>query len=424
MTVYLFLYYLGVSYLPSANLLFHHPGIFPSPQDMVSVAGQVIPFLMIMFLVSLAATRIGARQRRAEDDLAHQKLECVIQAAGVGMLLVDPEMKVRWFSKRTADWFNWGTEVIDEKCPRMRPEGPCSGNCIVERAILTGEPQETERHETAGNGSSRYFRLTAVPIKNGEGKITQVVETVSEITSRKSLEAETFHAAKLSILGRMTTGIIHEIGNPISSLAARLKLMEDRQDPAYLKESLAILNSQTRRISRIVQGVTGFARPGQRESRLFEMNPLISEAIGIIRLDPRAKKVNLLSSLDSPSPEIYGNRDQILQVFLNLLLNAVDALPDGGMISVDIVQGDDSIRTIVSDTGMGMNEETRKRVFEPFFSTKKEGKGTGLGLSISKELVEAHGGRIEMDSEPGLGTRFEVILPAAEARKQDRLQAG
>ena len=257
----------------------------------------------------------------------------------------------------------------------------------------------------------RYFRHATSPVRDESGSVVQVVELVEEITGRKALEAEALHAGKLSVLGRMAAGVAHEIGNPLSSMDTRLHLMEQRKDPKFLLESVEVLRGQIRRIGRIVHGISHFARSGTSEWSVWELTSVLEEAIDIVRLDRRAKQIVFQRDLAVPAPKVRGQRDQISQVFLNLLLNAVEAMTEGGTITIATYQANGKARTAISDTGPGMDDTIRGRLFEPFFTTKD--KGTGLGLSISYSLVHAHGGSIEVMSEPGKGCRFTVLLPLA-----------
>jgi signal transduction histidine kinase len=242
--------------------------------------------------------------------------------------------------------------------------------------------------------------------------VVQVVELVEDITARKALETQALHAGKLSVLGRMAAGVAHEIGNPLSSLTARLELMERRDDPSFARESLTVLRGQIARISRIVHGISHFARPRHQEWERWEINGVVGEALELLRVDRRARRIEFRERLAVPSPRVRGVRDQIVQVCLNLLLNAVEASPDGAVVEIETVQRDGDVVLAVEDQGNGVTPEVRAHLFEPFFTTKPE--GTGLGLSISYAMVHAHNGRIEVSSDPGKGARFAVHLPAAE----------
>ncbi len=389
--------------------------------DLMFVAGRGLPFVAVMILISYFTTMVSERLRRSEQDLEdaaravmleHERLESVVEAAGVGMMLVVPEVTIRWFNHRAAAWLGWDHRNLEQDCPLVGAPAGCT-DCIASRTLETGRSLESERTLVTETGAIRYFRHATSPVRDEGGKVVQVVELVEDITSRKALEAEALHAGKLSALGRLAAGVAHEIGNPLSSMDTRLHLMEQTEEPAFLLESVQVLRGQISRIGRIVHGISHFARSGTPEWTVWELTSVLEEAIDIVRLDRRAKEIVFQRNLAVPAPQVRGERGQMSQVFLNLLLNAVEAMPEGGTVAVATYREDDKAVTEISDTGPGMDDAIRGRLFEPFFTTKD--KGTGLGLSISYSLVHAHGGTIEVTSEPGKGCRFLVILPLAES---------
>jgi signal transduction histidine kinase len=233
---------------------------------------------------------------------------------------------------------------------------------------------------------------------------------VEDITQRKALETEALHASRLSVLGQLAAGVAHEIGNPLSSLHARLQLMKRRDDPEFARESLITLQTQIDRIGRIVRGVSNLARKPADTWAVVDLNGVIDEATTLLRFDKRAKNIVFRSILADGLPRVRCVREQLLQVFINLLLNAVEAMPDGGAVEISSSERDGAVVVTIVDSGHGFEESVRSRLFEPFFSTKPE--GTGLGLSICHSLVHAHGGSIVADSEVNRGSRFTVMLPA------------
>jgi signal transduction histidine kinase len=418
--------------------LFPHESALPSPgahgaethvpdhgehasHDIYFVLGRSLPFVTMLMLVAYFTAMIMTRLRRSEyhlEDVARRsmldrrRLEGVVDASGFGMMQVGPEAELRWFSRRIVDWFDWRKADLGSTCPLLESDGGCP-ECIAKRTVETGNVMEAERREVLVGGGERYFRHRTSPVRDRDGSVVQVVEVVEDVTNRRALEAEAAHAGKLSVLGRMAAGIAHEIGNPLSSLSTRLSLLERRSDPAFVNESVDLLRAQVDRISRIVHGVSHFARLRSQGWTVWELNEMVAEAVEMVALDSRAKKVTFSRRLADPSPRARGVRDQILQVTLNLLLNAVEAMPEGGEVIVETSQQEHEIELKVSDTGGGIADDVRARLFEPFFTTKDE--GTGLGLSISYSLAHAHGGRIEVDSSSSAGARFAVYLPRARA---------
>ncbi len=397
----------------------HLTGTLHASHDPIFVAGRVLPFMGVLFLTGYLTTLAADRLYRTEMELErtaraalleYRRLESVVDAAGVGILLRGPDQAIRWASRRGTQWQEHDTHDPDEPCPFGGVASGC-GVCLVARTFATKQSQEAERRLKSEDGGLRYLRCATSPVPDRDGNVVQVVELVEDITARKALETQALHAGKLSVLGRMAAGVAHEIGNPLSSLTARLELMERRNDPSFARESITVLRSQIARISRIVHGISHFARPRHQEWERWEINGVVGEALELLRVDRRAKRIEFRERLAVPSPRVRGVRDQIVQVCLNLLLNAVEASPDGAVVEIETAQRNGDVVLAVEDQGNGVTPEVRAHLFEPFFTTKAE--GTGLGLSISYAMVHAHDGRIEVSSDPGKGARFAVHLPAA-----------
>ncbi len=392
-----------------------HGGIF--------VVGRVLPFLTLLILSAYLTSLIAERLRRRESQLEgagralmleHQRLERVVDSTGVGMMQVEPGPAVPWATGRAARWLGLDPGAA-ASCPLYRAapaEGGCEV-CIAEETLATGAPRESERSVRAETVGVRYFRHATSPVLDAEGRTIQVVELIEDVTGRKALEAEAIHSGKLSALGQIAAGVAHEIGNPLSSLATRLALLERRPEPEYVRESVGLLRGQIERIRRIVHGISLFARSRRQEWSIWSLNDAVRETLEVVRLDRRVRRVRIVADLAEPSPRVRGVKDQITQVLLNLLLNAAEASEEGGEVTVETAEAGARIVLTVRDRGVGIPAADRARLFEPFFSTRE--KGTGLGLSISYSLVNAHGGTIRVESEPGAGSAFTVELPAVAA---------
>ncbi len=389
--------------------------------DPVFVSSEAGSFVFVLLLAAWLTMLVADRLRQSEEGLERtarsavlerKRLESVVHSARVGIILLDPDLTVRWFSQLVSEWLRWDILVVGRRCPLYEPPGVHEAGPAV-RVLETGRPAEAERTLTADDGSLRRFRHVASPVRDGAGQVVQVVEVVEDVTMRRALEAEALHADKMSVLGHMAAGIAHEIGNPLSSIAARLRLMEKRSDAQFLHTSLALLQEQVGRIGRIVHGVSEFARMPRQEWVTWEVNAAVEEAMNVAELDSRMNGIVFHRAMAAPSPRVRGVRDQVVQVVLNLLLNAAEAMSGRGALAVETSQRQGEVAIAVQDSGVGMDEKVRARLFEPFFTTKPS--GIGLGLSISYTLIHAHGGRFEVQSEPGKGTRFTVLLPAAEA---------
>lgn len=224
-----------------------------------------------------------------------------------------------------------------------------------------------------------------------------------------------FQASKLASIGKLTAGISHEIGNPlasISSLVQELRVLkpESNDDTEFTENSLNTINSHIERIARIVRSLGDFARISSVEKTVSGIPEILDRTINLVKYDKRFKDIHL-NTETGDMPKLLVNPDQIQQVFLNLMLNALDAMPEGGRLDIKMKMVGNSIEIIFRDTGAGIEESVMDKIFDPFFTTKPFGKGTGLGLSICYGIIREHNGTITVKSKKGEGTTFVIRLP-------------
>ena len=227
------------------------------------------------------------------------------------------------------------------------------------------------------------------------------------------LQKQIMHQEKMAVIGQMAAGVAHEIGNPLASISSLVQYLSRKSTDAPLQESLALVNSHIERISRIVRDMVNFARPMAPEEEIIDVNATIMQAVKMARYDKRSLNVQIETQLSGQSPMTRASGDQLMQVFVNIISNALDATGDGGTLTISTAEFDNVVRVAFVDTGMGMTKDEMQHIFEPFFTTKEVGAGTGLGLSVTDSIVRKLGGRIEVDSRKGEGTRFDVYLPCA-----------
>jgi signal transduction histidine kinase len=226
-------------------------------------------------------------------------------------------------------------------------------------------------------------------------------------------QAQMLHQEKMAAFGLLAAGIAHEVGNPLTSISSLVQILQKHGADAYTADKLGLVSGQLQRIQTTLRELVNFSRPASNERTRFALGDVLDEALGIAKYYKRTKGRLIERHVPPDLPPLAGVRDQLVQVFLNLVLNAVDATARGGRIELRAERAGDSISVTVRDDGAGIALEHAARLFQPYFTTKKS--GTGLGLFVSRKLVAAHGGRIEFESRPGEGTTFRVNLPAPEA---------
>ncbi|MBI1735364.1 MAG: two-component sensor histidine kinase [Candidatus Rokubacteria bacterium] len=232
----------------------------------------------------------------------------------------------------------------------------------------------------------------------------------------KTTQVQLQHSAKLVAIGEIYAGLAHEINNPLGIILSRVRLMRagagQRQITEELARDLEMIERHGSRIAQTVRSLLAFSRKTPFELGPTDLNEVVQDAVALVQRPFARQAVTVVSELEPRLPSVRGSRDHLQQVFLNLLTNARDAMPDGGMVTVRTYARNGTVVGEVQDAGTGMPPEVQARVFEPFFTTKREGHGTGLGLSVSANIVSAHGGEIAVESAPGHGACFRVRLPA------------
>jgi two-component system sensor histidine kinase HydH len=223
-------------------------------------------------------------------------------------------------------------------------------------------------------------------------------------------EEQLRRADRLSALGELSAGMAHEIRNPLGSIKGAVEILKDDYTPDEAKyEFIQILLKETDRLNRIVQEFLGFARPKQPEFRQADLNAAIESVLALTAQEARKAGVSIDKKLDPAIGKRSLDEGMLKQAFLNMVLNAIQAMPGGGVLTVESRLRSDTVEVRIADTGVGISEENRRKLFSPFFTTKKN--GTGLGLAVTYRIIENHRGRIEVVSEPGKGAIFTVKIP-------------
>lgn len=233
-----------------------------------------------------------------------------------------------------------------------------------------------------------------------------------DLRDRRALESQILRSQKLAAVGLLAAGIAHEINNPLSGVVGYSRLLLERQLPQGVREKVEKISQSGERCRKIVEGVLLFSRQREGGQRApIDLRALIDRVVGIGEYQWKMHNVRVIRERNDAAV-VLADADQLEQVALNLLSNAVDAMPRGGTVRINLAREGDEVRLSVADEGHGIPPEVLPRIFDPFFSTKEIGKGTGLGLAISYGIVQDHGGDIVVESRDGLGAQFNVILPA------------
>jgi PAS domain S-box-containing protein len=272
--------------------------------------------------------------------------------------------------------------------------------------------------ENRKKGGEPFFTQVLVsPILDEDGNVSAFFGIHRDLTERRIMERQLIHTQKMESIGTLAAGVAHEVGNPLASISALVQVVQRSTDDQFVKEKLELVKSQVTRISKIIRDLVDFSRPSNYELQLTDINQIVSEAVEIIKVGTKAKNIEFKVSLNQKVPLLPLVADQVQQVFVNILLNAVDAIAEHNPLKsdctiatkTDVTQ--ENVIITFEDDGVGISEENTGKVFEPFYTTKKEGKGTGLGLWVSYGIIKSFQGDIIVESALGEGTTFKILLP-------------
>jgi signal transduction histidine kinase len=262
-------------------------------------------------------------------------------------------------------------------------------------------------------------RLNAALRKNQAQLEARIAERTREL---QEAQAHVLHQEKMAAFGLLAAGIAHEVGNPLTSISSLVQMLQRRDCDVYTREKLSLVSGQLQRIQTTLRELVNFSRPASTECVRLSLQEVLVEALGIAKYYQRTKNRILELRLPPELPVLFGVRDQFVQIFLNLILNAMDATAKGGHIIIAAEERFGELQITVQDNGSGILPEHASRLFQPYFTTKSH--GTGLGLFVTRRLVCDHGGSIDFESRPGKGTTFRVCLPVRVDMDNGEQKAG
>ena len=366
-------------------------------------------------LVDVTEKRALERQIRRQEEFRRHLLESFPDL----ILVLDLTGKYTFVSPRIRELLGYGPE---ELLGKHVDDADTSSTELAKlyRSVAAGQTSRASceygaRHE---NGEWRTMLGMASPLLDAEGTPAGVIISVRDVTTEKKLEQQIIQSERLAAMGQMIGGFAHELNNPLTSILGMSELLEDGGVTEAGRKQVTILHQQARRAAEIVQNLQYFARPPAPGRIQVNLNELVQRTVHL-QTYPLRKSNITVDFLPEPNlPLVVADPNQLMQVFLNLLLNAEQAIRearDKGTIRVRLEREDDSVKIVFQDDGPGIPAENIAHIFDPFFTTKRPGRGTGLGLSICKTVLREHRGNIEASSAPGGGAVFTITLPAGGA---------
>ena len=350
----------------------------------------------------------AVEKRTLELISEKEKLNAIVSAMDVGLFLADHDKKVIWINKTLSDWLGEAADnlTLDYIYAGKEVQSTTADDRLIQEVVF----------HTLGRRKG-FFQITSTTLAGPDGNM-QLLGLINDITELKKAEEQMAHSEKLASLGRLTAGIAHEIGNPLTSVSSFLQILRERETGEFEKESLDTILFHINRIADTVRQLSVMSKLPPSELKRVQVNELVESSLDLLKFDKRAKALDVVKELLLDLPETYTDSNQLSQVFVNLILNAVDAMPKGGGLTIRSYHDAESISVEFRDTGPGIAPENLKRVFDPFFTTKA--KGTGLGLSVSYGIIRRLGGDMTVALVKPTGAVFTVTIPKREHGQDTR----
>jgi len=333
------------------------------------------------------------------------------------ILVVDLDEHYTFVSSRARDLLGCEPkDMLGQKITDLEDHSPELASLyrdVVSGKQVFGSAEYSARHQ---NGSWRTMRASGSQLVEAEGKISGVIISVRDITIERKLEQQIVQSERLAAMGAMIGGVAHELNNPLTSILGVSELLQDTETNETARKQLAMLQQQTRRAAEIVQNLTYFARPPAPGKSKINLVEVVERTLNLHAYSLRKNNITVDFLKEAGIPYGLGDPHQLMQVFLNLILNAEQAIRearDKGTLRIRLGKGENSVWVSFHDDGPGIPKENLPSIFDPFYTTKRPGRGTGLGLSICKSVMKEHNGSVEATNAPDGGAVFTVTLPAA-----------
>ena len=372
--------------------------------------------------------RMAASVQASFQQIEEQKryLEKLIDSVDDCVIVVDRDRRIVMVNRSFASRFGaqWEDAVGGPCAPRPNgPLRPCDGGsfpCPAERTFELGTMTKAMGCVEREGGRREFWEILASPVKDDEGKVSQVVEVMRDITERRLLEQRLSHSERLASLGIMASGICHEINNPLASITTCLDGLQRRvldrgvsgdEDIQEITGYFRLIQKEITRCKALTSKLLTLSEKPKARLDCVEIHPLLRGTLSLLNEQAQARQISITTDLSPELETLLADGDQLQQVFINLLFNAMEAIGTAGQIRVTTRRQGERAVIQVTDTGRGIQPEDLERVFDPFFTKAMGKRGVGLGLTICESIVRQHKGDIRIQSQPGEGTTVTIVLP-------------
>ena len=350
-----------------------------------------------------------------ERKRSEEQLRLAIEAAPSGMILVDQQGQIILVNAQIEHQFGYSRhELLGQLVELLVPESFRAAHRGDRQHFFSAPStrQMGKGRELFGrrkDGSEFPIEIGLNPVDTSEG--IHVLASVIDITERKRLEQQLRRTERIAELGTLASGMAHEIGTPMNVILGRAEYLLGRVKEEPIQKGLQIIITQVERITKVMNQLLAFARRKTPERMPLALREVVEHSLEMFEQRLEQARIDVMLDTDDRCPNILADPDQLSQVLINLIMNAIHAMPEGGTLRIGIASADNTVKLTVADSGHGIPADALKKVFDPFFTTKEFGKGTGLGLTVVKGILEEHGGSIAVESQEGKGTTFTILLP-------------
>jgi two-component system cell cycle sensor histidine kinase/response regulator CckA len=361
---------------------------------------------------------------RAEE--ARRRLAAAVDQASEAVVVTDAAGAIEYVNPAFERITGYTRDEAIGRNPRLLKSGRHDERFYRELwgTIIAGQPWKGHFVNRRKDGTFYEQEATISPVRDGHGVISNFVAVARDVTHEVALQQQLDHAQRIEAIGRLAGGIAHDFNNLLQAILSQLAVLELRlRGAAGAQKPLDEVSHLVRRGAALTRQLLLFARRGTASREPLDLNQVVEDAATLLRRVVRENVAVVTELAGGPLP-VLADHGQLDQVLMNLAVNASDAMPDGGRLTLRTAGDASRVRLSVTDTGHGIPEEVRAHLFEPFFTTKGIGKGTGLGLSVVHGIVSSHGGTIEVASPPALGATFTIVLPRQTAEALPAARAG
>ena len=349
-----------------------------------------------------------ARQFQALRDFN----ENIIESIHVGVLACDLEHRIEaWNSPMELLYGLKRSEAVGRRLEEVFPPE------LLAALPVRAEPRGTESlykfRLRALDGRERIVNITFTPLLGKDEAVIGRLVIFNDLTERVNLEDQLMQAEKLSSIGLLAAGVAHEVNTPLAVIASQAQMLSRQLEPDDPRsKTLDRITKQAFRASEIVNNLLKFSRVSGSEFSELDVNKVVRETVSLVEPMLKTSKISLNTQLTPSLPQVFGNHGKLQQVFMNLIMNARDAMPRGGELTLATEAENGSVLVEVADNGVGIPNEHLSKIFDPFFTTKSTSRGTGLGLAVTYGIIREHAGQIRVESAVGRGTTFRLEFPA------------